>query len=234
MGEDTEKPANFYKFTFLIPIKPIPMELKKKVLVFDFDGTIADTLKVALLIVNEIGEDFGWPHLDKAGFVEYKKKSLRELMDMVGLKYRHLPRIVRKSRQGFRRHLDEVKPIEGIPEVLRELKSRGYVLGILTSNTKRNVRQFLAAHDLELFDFLHAPNSLYGKAPVLKRIRKKYRIQNEDLVMIGDEHRDLDAAKQAEVDGLGVLWGFHEAPQLEESKPIFLAEKPSQLLELFP
>lgn len=210
------------------------MELKKKVLVFDFDGTVADTLKIALLIVNEIGEEFGWPTLDKAGFVEYKKKSLRELMDMVGLKYRHLPKIVRRSRRGFKRHMDQVKPIEGMPEVLRELKARGYVLGILTSNTKKNVRHFLGAHDLEVFDFLHAPNSLYGKAPVLKKIRRRYRMKNEDLVMIGDEHRDLDAAQKAGVDGLAVLWGFHERPQLEEGAPVYVAEKPENLLEVFP
>ncbi|MCI4667897.1 MAG: HAD-IA family hydrolase [Bacteroidia bacterium] len=210
------------------------MKLQKKILVFDFDGTIADTLKIALLIVNEIGEDYGWPKLDKAGFVEYKKKSLRELMDMVGLKYRHLPRIVRKSRNGFKRHMNQVKPIAGIPEVLKQLKDRGYILGILTSNTRKNVQKFLETHELELFDFIYAPNSLYGKAPVLKKIRRKYRTSMEDIVMIGDEHRDLDAANQAGVDGLAVLWGFHENQQLEEAKPVYIATKPDELLTLFP
>jgi len=210
------------------------MELNKKLLVFDFDGTIADTLSIALLIINEIGEEFGWPVLDKEQFVDYKQKSVKELMDIVGLKYRQLPKIVRRSRRGFKRHMDQVKPIEGVPEVLEALKSRGYRMGILTSNTKKNVQKFLDAHQLDYFEFIYAPNSLYGKAPVLKKIRRRNRLRFEDMVMIGDEHRDLEAAKQAGVDGLGVLWGFHEEKQLTPASPVFVASQPDQLLDVLP
>jgi len=208
--------------------------MKKKLLVFDFDGTIADTLSVALIIINEIGEDYGWPVLDKEQFFEYKEKPTRELMDMVGLKYRHLPRIVRRSRRGFKKHMNKVSPIEGMSDVLIELKKRGYTLGILTSNTKKNVEKFLALHELEHFEFIYAPNSLFGKAPILKKILRRYKMKPEDIIMIGDEHRDMDAAKQAGVDGLAVLWGFHNAEQLSDGEPVKVLDKPQELLQLFP
>ncbi|MEO0896085.1 MAG: HAD-IA family hydrolase [Bacteroidota bacterium] len=208
--------------------------MNKKLLVFDFDGTIADTLSIALIIINEIGEDYGWPTLDKEQFFEYKKKSTKELMDIVGLKYRQLPRIVRRSRRGFKKHMNKVNPITGMPEVLEELKKRGYRMGILTSNTRKNVEKFLAIHGLDHFEFIYAPNSLFGKAPVLKKILRRYHMKAEDVIMIGDEHRDLDAANQAGVDGLGVLWGFHTEEQLGEGTPVNMLEKPKQFLDLFP
>lgn len=207
--------------------------LPKKLLVFDFDGTIADTLKVTLTIVNELGQDFGWPVLDKDEFFELRQKSTGELMKMTGLSPVKFPRVLRKARKAFKTHMADVPPITGMPEVLQELKQRGFMMGVLTSNSRRNVKQFLQLHQLEFFDFIYAPDKLNGKGVVLKKILRRYKFQADQVVMIGDELRDLEAALSVPLDGVGVTWGFHEADHLQQAQPQAVLQTPPELLDLF-
>ncbi|MEO0581096.1 MAG: HAD-IA family hydrolase [Bacteroidota bacterium] len=207
--------------------------MDKKLLVFDFDGTIADTLSVALLIVNEIGEKLEWPAVDKEEFIELKRKTIPELLKIANLNVSQLPGVLRKARRSFKQHLQDVKPIEGMPEVIVELKQRGYRMGILTSNSKPNVQRFLKQHQLGHFEFIYAPSSLFGKAPVLQKIMRRRKFDASELVMIGDEQRDMAAAQEAGIDGIGVTWGFHTPVQLETSSPAHILNQPEELLTLF-
>lgn len=207
--------------------------LPKKLLIFDFDGTIADTLKVSLTIANELAQDFGWEEVDREQFFELKQKSVPELMKMAGISPVKLPRVLRKARRSFKRHLAEVPPVSGMPEVLQQLKDNGFQLGVLTSNTKRNVKRFLAVHDLQLFDFIYAPDKLNGKGVVLKKILRKYRLTPAEIVMIGDELRDMEAAQSIPIDGIGVTWGFHNADHLQQAGPRYVLSEPRELLGIF-
>ncbi|GAB4427808.1 MAG: HAD family hydrolase [Bacteroidia bacterium] len=206
--------------------------MRKKLLVFDFDGTIADTLLIAEQILNETGHEFGLPPVSREQIMQYKHLSLTELMNLSGLKWVQLPVFIRRARSGFKRHMGQVKPIEGMPDVLREL-ARTYRMGILTSNSEEGVRAFLTQHDLQLFEFIHSPSSLFGKGKRLKKILKAHSLQPDDLIMIGDEQRDIEAAHQAGIDSIAVTWGFNGPHLLRAVEPTYLSETPRELLDLF-
>ena len=142
--------------------------MKKALLIFDFDGTIADTLLVAVRILNEVGQEFNLPHVDRDQFMELKHKSVPELMKMAGLPWIKLPFFVNQARKRFRTHLKQVKPIMGMPEILSALKGRGYKMGIVTSNTEEGVNAFLHAYELEHFEFVYAPNSIFDKSRTIR------------------------------------------------------------------
>lgn len=207
--------------------------MKKTLLIFDFDGTIADTLVVALKILNELGQDFDLPPVDREQFIELKQKTIPELMQLSGLSWFQLPRFIKKARKRFRTHLGEVAPVQGMPEVLQRLRESGQRMGILTSNTQEGVSEFLQAHALQYFEFIHAPDSLFGKASVIRKVLAHEALQPDEVVMIGDELRDVEAAQKVGVDSVAVSWGFNTPDVLQRGSPRHLIDRPHQLLDMF-
>ena len=206
--------------------------MKKSLLIFDFDGTIADTLVIAVKIVNELAGEFEFPQVNKEQFVELKHKSVPELMRISGLSWFQLPLFVKRARNLFRKHLTLVPPILGMPEILFALQQRGYRMGILTSNTQEGVREFLDKNKLPVFEFIQAPDSIFGKSRVLRHILKKQRLEAEQVVMIGDEVRDIEAAQKVGVESIAVSWGFNSEQLLQSHRPNHLVRHPRDLLQL--
>ncbi|RMG26003.1 MAG: HAD family hydrolase [Bacteroidetes bacterium] len=208
--------------------------MHKSLLIFDFDGTIADTLRVAIQIVNELGDEFGFRKLNQREFTELKGKSVPELMRLSGLSWVQLPVFIKRARDRFKAYLRQVPPIPHMPEILDTLHKRGYRMGIVTSNTREGVQRFLQTHQLQHFEFIYAPDSLFGKARVLKRILKQHQLAHTEVIMIGDEIRDLEAAGKAGIDALAVTWGFNSEDLLSSGKCAHLVRTPQELLQLFP
>ena len=102
----------------------------------------------------------------------------------------------------------------------------------MTSNTKEGVQAFLANHQLQYFEFIFAPDSLFGKAKVIRKILSHEALSPQEVIMIGDELRDVEAANKAGVESIAVTWGFNTQQVLERGEPNHLIMNPSQLLEL--
>ncbi len=209
-----------------------PPHMSFRLLIFDFDGTIANTLEVAVEIVNELGAEFGFPEVNQTQLIEFKNKSVAELLKLSGLSWMQLPLFVKRARDRFKHHLAQVHPIEGMEEVLRALHAQGYQLGILTSNTEDSVKEFLDRYDLNHFEFIYAPDSLFGKSKVIKDVLKQFHLKRSEVVMIGDEARDIEAAVKAKVQSVAVTWGFNGEEILNECQPTYVVRKPAELLEV--
>ncbi len=205
---------------------------RRNLIVFDFDGTIADSVPAALHILNDLGRAYKIPHVDSHLAAELKHKSIKELMNMSGLSWLQLPGFLRKAQIRFRHMIHEVMPIEGMPELIRHLQREEVRMGILTSNREDNVRDFLARFDLEGFEFVECSTSLFGKAKKLRRIIKQTRVPAHEIVMIGDELRDMEAAKRVGVESVAVTWGFNSAELLQSASPDHLVYKTEELAQL--
>jgi phosphoglycolate phosphatase len=170
-------------------------------------------------------------HADQVA--ELKQKRIPELMEMAGLSWRQLPFFIKRMREEFKKHRESVEPIQGIGEVIAHLRQAGYRMGVLTSNTEDNVNHFLDKFEMNHFEFIVAPNSIFGKSGALKDILKRYKLKPKDVIMIGDEMRDIKAAHKCKVDIIAVNWGFNATELLEKGKPKFLVQHPSQFIEIF-
>jgi len=126
------------------------------------------------------------------------------------------------------------KPFSGLVEALKTLKEKGFSLGILTSNFQKNVELFLKKNNLEIFDFIYSDNSpfLLGKGDKLKKLIEKNHWRQDEVVYVGDETRDVEAAKKAGVKIISVSWGFNSKKILQKQQPDFLINKPEELKEL--
>lgn len=202
------------------------------ILFFDFDGTIADSIEVALEIIAELAPEYNLPNFSRSELIDLKNKSIPELMTLSGISFFQIPGIILRGREMFHQKKEGVKIYPEMKRVLQTLHEVGYEMHILTSNAKKNVDFFLERHDLPFFTEIHTPNALLGKSKIIRKILKNKKINTENIWMIGDEVRDVEAGKEAGIFSLAVNWGFNAETLLETAKPHVLAKTPQMLLEV--
>lgn len=188
-------------------------------IIFDFDGTICDSFSKAI----ELANDYLVKHeFEPITTNELRNKGIKKLIAERKLTFWQKIGLVRLARRESAKYIDQFEVFPYLTEVLMELH-KGNKLGILTTNSKQNVERFLKNHDLtDYFNFVYSNTNLFGKDKVLKKLKP-------DLY-IGDETRDIEAAKSAGIKSVGVIWGFESEKLLKEARPDFLVEKPNDLL----
>ena len=202
-------------------------------LIFDFDGTIADTLGESRLIYNQLAPDYGLRQVDEHELDHLRHLSLKQLLAHLHIPKRRVPALISRGTGLMRGNIHRLKPIEGMAEVLVELRRHADSFGILTSNASSNVDLFLQNHGLrDLFDFISSTSKLTGKAKHLKAIRKTFSLRHGEMLYIGDELRDIKASKRAGIPIAAVTWGFNSRASLAAESPEFLFEKPADFLRL--
>jgi phosphoglycolate phosphatase len=164
--------------------------------------------------------------------LEAKHMTVAEFVRFLGIPAWRVPRLLTKGKRRLTQRLASIQPISGMPQALRELRARVEHLGILTSNSEENVQIFLDAHDMNHFEFLKSTPKLMGKARHLTKILRQYGFRQEEMLYVGDEIRDIEAAHEAEIPVAAVTWGFNSAAVLEAATPDYLVHHPAELVAL--
>ena len=205
---------------------------RPKLLIFDFDGTIADTLDAGVTILNKLAVEFGFRPLHPKDLERVRDMRTRQLMKFLGIPARKMSRIARRGSEELYACIHSIQPLPGMPEALRELQTLGFALGIITSNTEVNVQIFLRSHGLELFDFVRCSSKLLGKARMIRSVIRRQHVRAADILFVGDETRDIEAAKKAGIRIAAVTWGYNSRRSLEAMKPDFVFESPKELVAM--
>ena len=204
----------------------------KPVLLFDFDGTIADAYKVLLTIFNDLAREYGYSLIEDDS---WRKLSAREVLARAGVPWWRLPFLRNEAIKRQSAQLSTIHPFAGIPELLATLTARGYRWGVITSNARENVEKFLTSHGITGYEFIYSDHSIFGKHKVINRCLEDHYIFMRtvgQVLYVGDEVRDIEAARKSRIKIVAVTWGFNDAQLLEEHKPDFLINKPSELLDI--
>lgn len=173
--------------------------MNKKLWVFDFDGTIADSFSHFLKILDDLADEFRFRKIGDLDKAEIRNQTSEELIRTLKIPKARVPFIVARAIAELHNQIAQIKPVFGIREVLTQLKSVGYQMGILTTNSAENVMAFLENNDMDSFDFVSSSTSLWGKKSRLKRLFKNREVRLGDAFYIGDETRDILAAKNTGV-----------------------------------
>ncbi len=206
--------------------------MRNKVIVFDFDGTIADTYQAIVDITNDLSSEFGYQPIDEEELLLLKNLSSKEIVRRAEISLFKIPFLVKRVQKELGQQIADLSPIKGIESVLIELKQRNYILGIITSNVRENVVLFLQKNNLEyLFDFIYSGTNIFGKHRIINQLVRKHKLNKTDVIYVGDETRDIRSARKSGISVIAVGWGFNSQEILAEYKPDFLAVKPTELLE---
>ncbi|HEY9670879.1 MAG TPA: HAD-IA family hydrolase [Waterburya sp.] len=207
--------------------------MSKKVIIFDFDGTLADTLDVLISITNRLAGEFGYPPTTPQEVPKLRNLSSREIRKRSGVSIFKLPFLLKKVRDNLHQEIHDLHTFPGIKEALIHLKNEGNCLGILTSNSEQNVRLFLNKQGMQdLFSFVYSETSIFSKDRSLKKLMKKNNLKPEDIIYVGDETRDIEASKRIYIKVIAVSWGFNSGEVLTKHNPDFLIHQPSELIEV--
>ena len=200
--------------------------------VFDFDGTIADTFLEGFRILNTLADEFGFKKLPMEELDGARDFSTRDLIKKLGIPKIKLPRISKRGTELMTDHISEIKPCVGMLDLVRDLHQRGYRLGILTSNSETNVSAFLKQNDIEVFEFIKSSSKLLGKSSVIRHILKDHKLQPKDILFVGDEIRDIEAAHETGIHMAAVTWGYNSPVVIKASAPDYIFDAPQQIADL--
>ncbi len=203
-----------------------------KLVIFDFDGTIADTFDAGVQILNKLAIEFGFRPLHPKDLERARDMRTHQLVRFLGIPARKMSRIARRGSEELHSCIHSIQPLRGMPETLRELHRLGYSLGIITSNTELNVNIFLRSHALELFGFIRCSSKLLGKARMIRSVIRKLHVHAADILFVGDETRDIEACQKVGIRIAAVTWGYNSRRSLVAMKPDFIFEDPQELVAL--
>lgn len=206
--------------------------MKKEVVIFDFDGTIADILPLLHKYTRPFAEQFHFKSLSNEEIDKLRNHTIQEIIKELKISLINLPFMLLKAKKIFNQEIKNIKLIPGIQKVLEELKKKGYHLGILSSNSQENLNDFLEDHKLNYFDFIHSEFNIFGKAKALKNLLKKYNLNVKDVTYVGDEVRDIEACKREKISIIAVTWGLNTKKILKKYNPDYLVDKPVELLKI--
>ncbi len=201
----------------------------KTIVIFDFDGTIADSLHLFIGAINRIAESSGYNKIRDGDVEMLRGKKPRHILRHLRISPLRLPFVLKRVRREVNAGIALARPAVPMREMLVDLKRNGCRIGILTSNTERNVREFLINNNLDVFDFLYSGSSVFGKGRVLGSIIRGNGVGTDRIFYVGDEIRDIDAARGAGVTMIAVTWGFNTAKALRTEGPDHMADSPDDI-----
>lgn len=203
-----------------------------KDLIFDFDGTIADTTALMLDIGNEMLTEIGRPAIGVDEFKRLRDMTIPQGLRELKLPAHLLPSLALRAKQMLQSRLPQLQPCDGMIDVLKQLHGQNRTLGITSSNSAANIDHFLERYGIQgLFAFVQSGASLFGKGWRLKLALRRYHLDKENVLYVGDEVRDIDTARSAGVEAAAVTWGVNSRDLLTSHQPDHLIEKPAQLLK---
>ena len=207
--------------------------MKPRLIAFDFDGTIANTLGEMQSIYNGMASEFGFREVHPEDIDKMRQLTMKELFKELGVSKLQVPKLLTKGLRALNSRIEKIEVCEGMKEALIELQPKVEHFGILTSNSSENVERFLKHHGLDhLFDFVSTKSKLSGKAKHLKSILRTFSLGKHEMLYVGDELRDVAACQKAGVPIAAVTWGLNARDALEASHPDYLFDDPQGLRDL--
>jgi phosphoglycolate phosphatase len=200
--------------------------------IFDFDGTIADTLLFYFDLLNRLAEKFNFDKLDPQKINSYRNLNSHEIIEMLKISPFRLPFFVNEARKLLKKEIEKIKPIPGIKETIYSFKDNNIRLGIITSNSVKNVQLFLKRFDFPHFDFVFSSLRIWEKSHILRKVLNQNKLDPQSVFYIGDETRDIEAAHDAGIKSIAVTWGYNSETILKTFSPEHLVSSTQSLKSL--
>lgn len=200
--------------------------------IFDFDGTIADSLPAFIAVFNKTVRNNKDP-ITAEEIAVLRSMTLRKAIKHLGIRWWQVPKLLVQGVPDFHALVPTLKPFNGMSETIKKLHDRGDGLYIVTSNTNESVQVFLKKNNLtHYFSDISTGAGLFNKSKYIRRVMKEHDLKRKECVYVGDEARDIQAARLAVIKVASVTWGFNDRSLLKKQRPTYLIDEPNQLLDI--
>ncbi|HDR8956840.1 HAD hydrolase-like protein [Burkholderia vietnamiensis] len=179
-----------------------------RLIAFDFDGTLADSLDCFLSALTDASRLHGFRDATPELRPALRGMSAREIIRALDVPVWKVPRVTLDVRRLMRPRLTQVELFPGVAATFDALAARGIRIAIATSNSEDVVRDRLGPHASGCVDTFACGIPLFGKARRLRALVHEAGVQPADVLYVGDEIRDAEAARRARIAFQGVAWGY--------------------------
>ncbi len=209
----------------------------KKTIVFDFDGTVADTLPVCFYAFQQVFYKFDGLDLSEEDILSMFGPTEEAIIEQ---NLRNHPKVNDAISHYLKtyqeKHVEYVKPLFPLHELLADIKKAGHQIAILTGKGRRSLEISLDQLGLHgLFDMLVSGDDVTRPKPDpqgLYIIMKELGAKANDMLMIGDSDADIEAGLRAKVQTVRVDWFLSSSPRRFQSQPDYVLTEVEKLREL--
>lgn len=212
---------------------------KYDLVIFDLDGTILNTLEDLADSLNVILDRYGYPQRtlsEVRGFVGNGIRLLVKRAMPEGSSETAIDQLHQDFIQYYQQHcMDKTRPYEGIPELLQEVRNRGYYTAVVSNKADQAVKTLCDKYFAGLFDITVGERDGISRKPApdsVNEILSSMQVLREKAVYIGDSDVDIATAQNAGMDGITVSWGFKDSDFLQKMGAKCLVSAPEEILEL--
>ena len=192
--------------------------------IFDLDGTLADSVPWFRRNVNDVADLFGFSRIADEDVQSLRHAGSREILRRLKVPLWKLPAISRHMRRMKAEHLADIPLFPGTEAMLRALRDGGLRLALVSSDSEANARRQLG-DAAALFSQFDCGASLFGKAAKFRRVVKRAGVSPSQAISIGDEVRDIEAARAAGIACGAVTWGYAAPEALRSLGPDLLFDR---------
>jgi phosphoglycolate phosphatase len=200
--------------------------------ILDFDGTLADSAEWFFAAYDDVATRFGLRRASRAELEGMRALGTREIMRRLDVPMWKLPLIARHMRRRMAGDIAGIFLFSGIADALAALDTRGVTLAIVSSNGEANVRAVLGGDLAARIAFWGCGTALFGKTKKLRRALRACCAAPDRTILIGDETRDIEAARAAGIASGVVLWGYAAPAALIAAAPTMVFAKVGELAAL--
>lgn len=213
-----------------------------KACIFDLDGTLLDTIRALSYCISRTMEQFGYGEIDEEHTKRFVGEGYRELVRRALIfsgdeELRHFESACKRYLEIFAEHsMHEVRPYEGIEEMLRLLKERGIRLAVLSNKpqagTEHNIFQIFGER---LFERVYGQREGMPLKPdprALELLMEELGVERDEVLYFGDTSTDMQTGENAGVKRVAVLWGFRSEEELSSFSPEHMIKSPKEVLSL--
>lgn len=195
------------------------MQAEYRLAIFDLDGTLADSFAWVVRHVNGVADRYRFRRVTAHEVETLRAYGTREVMAQLKVAKWKVPLISRHVRRLKSKHTHDIALFPGVDAMLRALRDAGVRLALVSSDSEDNVRRLLGNENVALFCHFDCGASLFGKAAKFRRAMRLVGAEPAHTIAIGDELRDIEAARAVGIAFGAVTWGYAAPDALRARTP---------------
>ncbi|MCH5225771.1 MAG: HAD-IA family hydrolase [Muribaculaceae bacterium] len=210
----------------------------KKLAIFDLDGTLLNTITDLGKACNYALETMGFATHPIQAYAYMVGNGVRNLMKKAqqDADEATIDELLRHFKTYYNEHcLDTTKPYPGITELLEKLQSQGVALAV-ASNKYQEATEKIIKGCFPTINFVAIEGQQEGRnrkpdPSILFSVLGKYPVNKKEVLYIGDSGVDVECAKRACVESIGVSWGFRSVAELRRANADYIVDRPAEILD---
>ena len=202
----------------------LPPIMPYSLAIFDLDGTLVDSFPWFKRTINDVADRFKFRRVSEDELEGIRAASTQEILAHLELPLWKVPAVARYMRKLKAEQTANTPLFPGVPDMLRALHGRGIKLALVTSDARANAERKLGA-SAALISYYDCAASLFGKPARFRRVVRRSKIDPAEIIAIGDEVRDVEAARSVGISCGSVAWGYAAPQALRAMKPDFMFER---------